>query len=188
MKKIMSVVMVLMLAIGLMIPVFSSAENTDGHDKMWVVCADGKRLNVRAEANKSSKLLYRLDCGTRVEIDSDVPAPKGWAFVTAKDHKDGGFVMTRFLVSQKPGKYEITEREDNFVEVTPYNVTAKALNDKTDKSVGLRTKPNKVYKSIRRLTAGDVLQVVAEGKVWSKVVDASTGETGYVANDYMIRQ
>ena len=74
------------------------------------------------------------------------------------------------------------------MDVTPYNVTALALNDKTDKSVGLRTKPNKVYKSIRRLTAGDVLQVVAEGRTWSKVVDPTTGATGYVANDYMVRQ
>ncbi|MBQ6563411.1 MAG: SH3 domain-containing protein, partial [Clostridia bacterium] len=53
---------------------------------------------------------------------------------------------------------------------------------------GLRVSPNKTAKSIRRLAAGDVLQVIATGKTWSKVVDPATGRTGYVANDYMVRQ
>ncbi len=189
MKKLIAILISLMTIFTLMIPVFSSAEAaTDTNAVMWVNCADGKRLNVRAEANKNSKLIVRLDCGSRVEIDSDVPAPKGWAFVTAKDHKDGGFVMTRFLVSQKPGKYEITERDDNFRALkTPYVVTAKVLNSKTDKSVGLRVSPNKTAKMIRRLSAGDELKVIEIGKVWSKVIDLTTGKTGYVANDYMVR-
>ena len=38
--------------------------------------------------------------------------------------------------------------------------------------------------AIRRLAAGDSLQVIARGKVWSKVMDPLTGKTGYVANDY----
>ena len=92
--------------------------------------------------------------------------------------------MTKFLVDTKPGKYEITEREDNFRSVS-YTVTAKALNGKTDKSVCLRAKPNKTSSSLRRLTAGNILKVVAEGKTWSKVVDVATGMTGYVANDYL---
>ena len=37
----------------------------------------------------------------------------------------------------------------------------------------------------RCLTAGDQLQVIARGTVWSKVVDLQTGKTGYVANDYI---
>ena len=40
----------------------------------------------------------------------------------------------------------------------------------------------------RKLAAGDVLQVVASGRTWSRVVDPVTGATGYVANDYMVRQ
>ena len=185
MKKLISIVLAIMTLAGLMIPVFAGAETAET-TTMWVNCSNGKTLNVRESAN--GRVLYRIECGTRVEVQNKVSAPAGWAFVTVKGQKKGGYVKTQFLFDKKPGKYEITERDDNFVDVTPYNVTALALNDKTDKSVGLRTKPNKVYKSIRRLTAGDVLQVVAEGRTWSKVEDPTTGATGYVANDYMVRQ
>ena len=184
MKKVISIVLVIMTLVGLMIPVFAGAEGTS--TTMWVNCQDGKRLNVRETAK--GKILYRLDCGTQVEIQSSVEAPKGWAYVTTKGHKNGGFVMTKFLVSKKPGKYEITARDDSFVTVNPYTVSAKALNTKTDKSVGLRVSPNKTAKAIRRLTAGDTLRVVATSKTWSKVVDLTTGSTGYVANDYMVRK
>ena len=65
--------------------------------------------------------------------------------------------------------------------MTAFNVAAKALNGKTDRSVCLRVKPNKTSQSIRRLTAGDQLQVIAVGKTWDKVVDLTTGQTGNVA-------
>ena len=185
MKKLISIVLAIMTLVGLMIPVFAGAEGTE-NVTMWVNCANGKTLNVRNSAN--GKVLYRLECGTQVEVQSGVSAPAGWSYITVKNHKNGGFVMTKFLVSKKPGKYEITERDDNFIAVTPYNVVARALNGNTERSVGLRTSPNKTAKSIRRLAAGDVLQVVASGRTWSKVVDPETGRTGYVANDYMVRQ
>ena len=182
MKKVISIVLVMMTLVGLMIPVFAGAEGTD----KWVNCPDGKKLNVRETAG--GKLLYRLECGTRVEVQSSVSAPKGWAYITVPGHAKGGYVMTKFLVSSKPGKYEITERSDNFVAVNPYKVTAQSVKGHHEQSVGLRVSPNKTAKSIRRLAAGDVLQVIATGKTWSKVVDPATGRTGYVANDYMVRQ
>ena len=185
MKKLISIVLAIMTLAGLMIPVFAGAETTE-NVTMWVNCANGKTLNVRDSAN--GKVLYRLECGTKVEIQSAVSAPAGWACISCKNHKNGGYVMTKFLVSKKPGKYEITERDDNFVAVTPYKVTAQSLKGHPEQSVGLRVSPNKTAKSIRRLAAGDVLEVVAIGRIWSKVVDTATGRTGYVANDYMVRE
>ncbi len=187
MKKLIALVLVLMTAVTLMLPVFASAESTRLPSTMWVNCADGKRLNVRDLASTKGAVLYRLDCGTRVEVICSVETAKGWAYVEVPGHKQGGFVMTKFLVEKQPGKYEITERSDNFRSVSPYYVSAKALNGKTENSVGLRTSPNKTAKMIRRLTAGDRLKVVAVGKTWSKVVDMTTGKTGYVANDYLLR-
>ncbi|MBR3494716.1 MAG: SH3 domain-containing protein [Clostridia bacterium] len=187
MKKLTALVIALMTVLTLMIPMFASADYTQLPSTMWVNCADGKRLNVREEASTNSKLLYRIDCGTRVEIIYTVDSAKGWAYVRPQGHAQGGFVMTKFLVDRQPSKYEITERSDNFRNVTPYYVTAKALNGKTDNSVGLRVSPNKTAKMVRRLNAGDRLQVVAVGKTWSKVIDLATGRTGYMANDYMIR-
>ena len=188
MKKLIAILLAMMTVLALMIPVFASAEEQTENSTMWVNCADGKRLNVRNAPNtKTSKVIYRLDCGTRVEVVNTVDAPKGWAFVTVKNHKEGGFVMTKVLQAKQPGKYEITERSDNFRAVDPYLVSAKALNNRTENSVGLRTTPNKTSKMVRRLVAGDQLQVVAVGKTWSKVIDLATGKTGFVANDYMIR-
>ena len=63
-----------------------------------------------------------------------------------------------------------------FRTVDPFLVEAKALNAKSDRSVGLRVKPNKTSSAIRRLMAGDQLQVIAQGPTWSKVVDMQTGK------------
>ena len=186
MKKLIALVIALMTVLTLMIPVFASAEDNAFPYSMWVNCSNGKRLNLRAEANANSRRIAQLECGTRVDVMymADVP---GWAYVVPRGHRDGGFVMTKFLVAKQPGKYEITERSDNFRNVTPYYVSAKALNARTENSVGLRTAPNKTAKMIRRLHAGDQLQVIAVGKTWNKVIDLATGKTGYMANDYMIR-
>lgn len=180
MKKIICIAIVLMTVFALTIPAFASAGYDTGRD-MWVNCADGKRLNVREEPRTGSRVIVRLDCGTKVHVDYS--CGNGW--VAISDYHFSGYVQEKFLVDRKPGKYEITEREDNFVAVTPYMVCAKALNDGSDRSVGLRVKPNKTANAIRRLTAGDQLQVIARGRTWSKVVDIRTGRTGYVASDYI---
>ena len=186
MKKLIAIVLVILSLTSLMIPALAGAETVQ-NVSMWVNCSNGKTLNVRDAASTAGHVLYRLECGTRVEIVKSMPAPKGWAYVEPEGYSNGGYVMTKFLVASQPGKYEITEREDNFRTVTPYTVTAKALSRRTDSSVGLRVQPNKTAREIRRLIAGDVLQVIARGKTWSQVIDLTTGQTGYMANDYMIR-
>ena len=180
MKKLISVAIILVTVFALVLPVAASASESVEKD-MWVNCADGKKLNVREEPSTGSGIITRLECGTKVHVDYS--CGNGW--VAVSDYHFSGYVQAKFLVASKPGKYEITERDDNFVAVKPYLATAKALNAKTDRSVGLRVKPNKSSGAIRRLTVGDRLQVVARGKVWSKVVDLQTGKTGYVANDYI---
>ena len=180
MKKLIALVLILVTVLTLMIPVFASADEKVGTD-MWVNCANGKTLNLREKPSTRSKTILRLKCGTKVHVDYS--CGNGW--VAVSDYHFSGYVQSRFLVAKKPGKYEITERDDHFVAVTPYVVCAKALNDKTTTSVGLRVKPNKSSQAIRRLTAGDELEVIARGKVWSEVVDPVTGRTGFVANDYL---
>ena len=181
MKKLLTVGLVLMMLVGLMVPAFAAGTG----EYMWVNCANGKTLNLRADANTKARVLKRLECGTRVELIPYSNPTAGWSCVRANG--TDGWVMTKFLVASKPGKYEITERDDNFQDVSAYNVTAMAINNKSDRSVCLRTRPNKTAKSIRRLTAGDQLQVIAVGRIWDRVIDLTTGQTGYVANDYMAR-
>jgi len=180
MKKLIAAVLVLVTVFALMIPALASAGRYGGTD-MWVNCADGKRLNVRMDPVSGSRIITRLNCGTRVEVMEDLG--NGWVRIATDEY--GGYVQKEFLVASKPGKYEITERADNFSRVVPYTVAAQALNGRSDRSVALRAKPNKTAKSLRRLSAGDQLQVIARGKTWSQVVDLQTGMTGYVANDYI---
>ncbi len=66
MKKVLGIVMVLMMVVGLMVPVFGSAESVKGHSSMYVYCANGKRLNVREEPSRNSNLLFRLENGSKV--------------------------------------------------------------------------------------------------------------------------
>ena len=181
MKKLMSIAIILVTVFALMIPTFASAYEEIEKD-MWVNCANGKKLNVREEPVMGSGIITRLECGTKVHVDYS--CGNGW--VAVSDYHFSGYVQASFLVSSKPGKYEITERDDNFVAVN-YLATAKALNANTDRSVGLRVKPNKTSSAIRRLTVGVELQVIARGDVWSKVIDLRTGRTGFVANDYIRR-
>ena len=179
MKKLISAILILVTVFALMIPAFADIPTGYGKD-MWVNCADGYRLNVRETPN--GKRIAKFDCGTKVEILQD--CGDGWVYVVSGNVS--GYVMLKFLQETKPGKYEITERSDHFVKVVPYIVSAKPLSSKTETSVGLRIKPNKTSQAIRRLVAGDQLEVIERGNVWSKVVDLQTGKTGYVANDYIM--
>ena len=181
MKKILSLILILVTVLTLTLPALASADEFGGTD-MWVNCSNGKNLNLREEPSTGSRIITTLKCGTKVHVD--YRCGKGW--VAISDYHYSGYVQAKFLVSQKPGKYEITERDDNFVTLkNPYMVSAKALNSKSSRSVGLRVKPNKTASAIRRLTAGDQLKVIARGETWSKVVDLQTGKTGYVANEYI---
>ena len=187
MKKIISAVLAVLLLFLAAVPVLASTLD-DQFEYMYVNCADGKRLNLREAPG--GKIIYRLDNGTKVYISGGF-IEKGWVAVTAvvtekgKQVEKSGVVQSKFLQAKKPGKYEITERDDHFEDVEkPYIVTANPLNKKTTQSVGLRVKPNKTSKAYRRLEAGDELQVLATAKLWIKVLDLKTGETGYVAHDY----
>ncbi len=200
MKKLISAILILVTVFALMIPAFADhatgfipahptgfiPEGTDHSNgfgiSMWVNCPDGYGLNVRKEPSLSGQFIIQLDCGTKVTLLTD--CGNGWVYISAGNVS--GYVMRKFLQSTKPGKYEITERDDHFAAVAPYLVCAKALTSGSATSVGLRVRPNKTSQAIRRLTAGDELQVIARGQIWSRVVDPVTGKTGYVANDYLM--
>ncbi|MDO5436477.1 MAG: SH3 domain-containing protein [Clostridia bacterium] len=187
MKKIIALIIALVTILCCAATMASASEYVGGRDTSllnpaWVNTQDGKRLNLRASVNGT--ILTRLDTGTKIWILDFVNGGE-WAEVMLQNGKTG-YVMTKFLQEGKPGKYDLTEREDNFVTIAnPYTVTAKALNNKTTQSVGLRTKASKSSKAIRRLNAGDKLTVLAVGNTWMKVKDVKTGKTGYVAKDYV---
>ena len=186
-KKFAGTLLAIVLVALTAIPAFAAGNekiDTSLMNPAWVNTNDGRKLNVRQ--NPDGKVLKQLETGTQLYVDDFVQDGK-WAKVVLNDKKTTGYVMTKYIQEGKPGKYELTEREDNFKAVSNGRiVTAKALNNKSSKSVALRAKPTKSSKQIRRLTAGDQLKVLAEGKTWLKVQDLKTGKTGYVAKDYVV--
>lgn len=182
MKKILTAALIALMIMSLLVPMAAFA-GADPGQNMWVNCRNGKSLNLRQSPSTGSGLIARLPCGTKVTVLED--AGNGWAKISAPHHT--GYVMTKFLVASKPGKYEITEQANTFSPVSPYMATAIAVKGHEDRSVGLRTMPNKDSKAFRHLAPGDEVQVIAQGKLWSEVIDPQTGRTGYVASSYLQR-
>ena len=96
MKKLLTVGLVLMMLVGLMVPAFAAGTG----EYMWVNCANGKTLNLRADANTKARVLKRLECGTRVELIPYSNPTAGWSCVRANG--TDGWVMTNeeVLVAQ----------------------------------------------------------------------------------------
>ena len=184
MKKFVSIIVAIIALFLAVAPAMAEYGNYDTNllNPTFVNTPDGKNLNVRKAPN--GEILCRLTPGTKAYI---LNIGTEWTEIVMENGKTG-FVMTKFIQEAKPGKYEITEREDNFKSVKSYTVIAKAVKKNGTKSVGLRVKPTKAAKAIRTLQAGDQLEVIAKGKTWLKVRDNKTGKTGYVAADYVTRK
>lgn len=183
MKKVLTVALIVAVICTLMVPVFASAASKVAPGQVWWVnCKNGGSLHLRKGPGTDWGINTNLPCGTQVSILKDVGS--GWAYVSANGHT--GYVMTKFLIDHKPGKYEITEKANKFTPVTPYMASALGVKGH-DRSVGLRVEPNKDSHSIRYLGVGDEVEVIAQGSLWSKVIDPVTGQSGYVATSYLQR-
>ena len=170
MKKILSIVMVLMMAIGLMIPAFGTAESVKGHSEMYVYCANGKRLNVRDMPMVNSSLLFRLDNGTKVRIIADMG--DGWARVSAGGRE--GFVKTSFLTSKQPGSAANNGTFKSFA--------AKVYSD-NGKKVNMRVRADINADRIAQLENYTHIQVIGETGNWYKIKWANA--VGYMMKQYV---
>ena len=168
-KKVLGIVMVLMMVIGLMVPVFSSAESVSGHASMYVYCANGKRLNLREAPLSNATILTRLDNGTKVTILED--AGDGWAMVSCNGRK--GFVRTEFLQSKAPAAAKKSTFKSFSAKV--YSPNGKKCN--------LRVAANINSDRIAQLEGSTAIKVIGETGDWYKVQWANA--TGYMLKNYV---
>ena len=170
MKKVLGIVMVLMMVVGLMVPVFGSAESVSGHSSMYVYCANGKRLNVREEPSLHADRLFRLENGTMVSILGDVG--NGWAKVYSSGRE--GFVKTEFLQSDKPA-------------AANKNSTFKAFSAKVysnnGKKVNMRVSANVNADRIAQLEDSTAIKVIGATGDWYKIQYANA--TGYMMKKFV---
>ena len=171
MKKVLGIMMVLMMIIGLMVPVFGSAESVSGHATMYVYCANGKRLNLREAPLLDAKILSRLDNGSKVNILED--SGNGWAKVSFNGMK--GFVKTEFLQSKKPAV--AANQNDTFK-----SFSAKVYSP-NGKKVNMRVSANLNADRIAQLEEYTAIKVIGETGNWYKIQWANA--TGYMMKKYV---
>ena len=165
MKKVLGIVMVLMMAIGLMVPVFGSAESVAGHSAMYVYCSNGKRLNVREAPSLNAELLFRLENGQKVSILED--CGNGWAMVSCNGRS--GFAMTKFLQAKKPsGTFK------------PFSAKVYSPNGKR---VNLRVGANVNSDRIVQLEGSAAIRVIGAVGDWYKVQWGNA--TGYMMKKFV---
>ena len=169
MKKVLGIVMVLMMVVGLMVPVFGSAESVSGHASMYVYCANGKRLNVREAPSLNSGLLFRLENGTKVSILED--SGYGWAMVSANGRE--GFVKTEFLQSKKPA----ANKNSNF-----RSFSARVYSN-NGKKVNMRVSANLNADRIAQLEDSTAIKVIGATGDWYKIQWANA--TGYMMKKFV---
>ena len=172
MKKVFGIVMVLMMVVGLMIPVFGSAESVSGHASMYVYCANGKRLNLREAPLPNAKLVTRLDNGSKVNILED--SGYGWAMVSCNGKE--GFVKTEFLQSKKP---TVVASSSNF---KAYSAKVYSPNGK---KCNMRVRADAKADRIAQLEGNTAIKVIGQVGNWYKIQWANA--TGYMMKKFVRR-
>lgn len=191
MKKSLIAVLSILLVALVCLPIVANADYY-----AYAKTGNGKPLNCRADQSMNAAILYTIPYGTRVLVKTSVPAKNGFVFAEPDGYSNGAYMRSGLLSRTPPGKFvpKPKEKPENINLFTtldePYFVTARAIKKGSNRSVGLRQQPVKQSKMYRRLSAGDELLVLAEGKKWLYVVDANTIDSnnptfGYVHGDYV---
>ena len=130
----------------------------------------------------------------------------GWSCVRLAGKFDqDGYVMTKFLVSKKPGKYVPSSADAALAQpaTSKESFTMDQLNEvlKTGRSVApytitlyptrasgwvyLRWVPSRNSQQIATFPAGKDVRVIAELKDWYQIEDPDTGVVGFVNSSYV---
>ena len=212
-KRSLSLLLVLMLALGaLLVPALSAAEDdsptaTTGY--YYVYTANGKTLNVRD--TPGGEVVGHLKYGTRIWVDTFVD--DNWALITYAYDKPGYgygdyacFVSTRYLVHSKPDPYkpassgssssssssssidameEINREFRSAVSVTPYRVLVRPT--RVSGWVNLRWAPSKQAELMGTYKANEELLVISETTNWYQVEDPDTGAVGFINRSFVTK-
>ena len=202
MKKLIGLMLAVMMLTGL---AFAAVAESQGSER-YVCTANGKGLNVRSSMSTTEdNVVATLPYGTKVFTYGN-PQP-GWTYVEIGN--TSGYVMSRYLVKNKPAPYDPSARPAepaaksgrNFdskaattVEqinsllaaaktVEPYSVTVRPV--RASGWVYMRWLPSKNAKLLATYGANQELTVIAELKDWYQVQDPSNGSVGFIYKSYI---
>ena len=198
MKKLIG----LMLAVMMLVALFSAATAEDQGREMYVYTKNGKDLLVRSSMSTTeNNVIGSLAYGAKV-ITYGSRQP-GWTVIDYGDGSTSAYVMSRYLVKNKPAPYipssdtpsskgfdtrsaTTVEQMNTLVAsakyVTPYSVTVRPT--RSSGWVYLRWLPSRHSTQIATFGANEELTVIAELKDWYQVQD-STGKVGFIYKDYI---
>ena len=205
MKKLIGLLLAITLLAALVIP--AAAE--DQGKEMYVYTQNGKNLLVRSSMSTTEdNVVGSLPFGAKV-ITYGSPQ-SGWTVIDYGNGSFSAYVMSRFLVKNKPtaGKPTASGTESssgtdskNFdtmsaatVEqintllasakpVEPYSVTVRPV--RASGWVYMRWIPSRYGRQIATYGANQQLTVIAELKDWYQVQDPVTGQVGFVYKSYI---
>ena len=201
MKKIFVLLLAVMMLAALAVP---AAAEDQGKD-MYVYTKNGKSLLVRSSmSTKEDNVVGSLPYGAKV-VTYGSPMP-GWTYIDYGDGSFSAYVMSRYLVKNKPAPYDPSSapaetNSKNFdtasattVEqmntllssaksVAPYTVTVRPV--RASGWVCMRWLPSRNSAQIATYSGSQQLTVIAELKDWYQVEDPDTGRVGFVYKSYI---
>ena len=183
MKKILSVVLAVMLAMLAVMPIGMAATTKVGTTTLYVKTGNGRCLLVRSEPSKSGTVLYSLSYGASVRVAITPYSSGTWTFIQGSGKRSGGYVMTKYLTDKKPAAYDGSDSPSMkaMVEVQSFTVLTKPA--RKGGTVNLRLYADKSSKVLMKLLPGTELTVVEESAKWYHV-ELADGTQGYVFKDY----
>ena len=193
MKKAITVILAIALLAALALPAVADA---------FTLYVTRSGVRVYAKKSTSAKVYHKLSRGQKVLIEKKSGS---WYAILVEDPEGGqtlGWIQAKYLSTTKPSRKKKSSQS------TPATVTPSSTKEiervlgtmrevesydaqvvtKTEKgTVALRRKPTQAGQLITHLANGTALRVLAEGEGWFQVTDPASGQTGYMAGQYIVR-
>lgn len=162
---------------------------------MYVQTSNGGSVHLRKDPiAPANNVLTDVPYGAVVDVLSYL-SDRNWAHVayTSGGRTWEGYMMTRYLVVQKPESKNNTSDDTsdtpqmpdfkNFQLVDPYEVIVRP--SKPNGFVNFRWAPSYDCRVIMRCYAGYALTVIAQDKNWAQVSDPQTGYVGFINRSFI---
>ena len=171
---------------------------------MYVYTENRGALLVRSEPAKGDNVIQRLDYGAEVIVEGPVAVNADWSVIQCSNGPQGvGYVMTRFLVSSRPGdadrvkaeKQQQTEQkkaeqqkqaEQQRQEAAVQSFNGQALigivrAPRPSGWVDLRERATAESARVASLPDGRELTIIGESGNWYSAIDSESGKIGFIS-------
>ena len=170
----------------------------------WIKTGNGKPANGRGGPGRNYPLITSVAYGREVVVTGG--SKNGYTPIMLPGGSDEVWVLSRFIVNSKPGKYTPSSKTSGkssgkstsssaqnaiYTEfkaarwVIPYNVTT--YHKRSSGTINMRWAPAKNAPLIQSYGPGTTLSVLCELKDWVQVQDPETGKVGFIRHDFLQR-